>query len=258
MAYVNRICGRKGWMTVVAGSAFAFACMLSASNASAQVSFEGSAQAPTQTTTAQAGDTDHDLWVGRLGLGWYGVSDIPLGSTSNTVSAPAIGVRYWLDRDLGIDVALGFGMESGSSTASTQGQPDVTTDKPSSTAFLIHAGLPIALHTEKHYSFLIIPEANVGFASGTVKSGTPGGPDTDLSGFRLDLGARAGAEVHFGFIGIPALALEGSVGLFFTTQNGKTETGPSATKDSSTHIGTTSFNSPWDFFRSSVAARYYF
>lgn len=256
MANVKMIRGRMGWGSV--SGALVLACLLAPTTASAQ-DFQAQAQFPQQQPAATpAGGTDHDRWVGRLGLGWYGVSDIPIGSGGDTVSAPAIGVRYWLDRDLGLDVALGFATSSGSTTTSTQGQADVVVDKPSRTGFLLHAGLPLAMHTEEHYTFLIIPEANLGISSGSVKSADPNTPDTDLSGFRLDLGARAGAEVHFGFIGIPALALEGSVGLFFTTQSGTTETGPAKSKNSDTFIGTSAFNSPWDFFRSSVAARYYF
>lgn len=253
MTHVNRIRGRKGIWSVATGGALALACVFGVSEASAQVNFQGSAQPPPpQPAPAQAdGGADHDLWVGRLGIGWYGVSDIPVGSSGATLSAPAIGVRYWLDRSLGFDVGLGFAMQSGSVTDAS----GTSTDKPSTTAFLIHGGLPLALHTEKHYTLLITPEVNLGIASGSTKSG---GNDVDHSGFRFDIGARAGAEIHFGFMGIPALALEGSVGLFLTTQNGKTSSGGTSTKDSNTFVGTSSFNNPWDFFRSSVAARYYF
>lgn len=251
MVNVNRIWERNGWMGGVVGGAFALACMLGASEASAQGAFEGGGQVSTQPAPAQAGDTDHDRVVGRIGVGWFGVSDIPISSGGGTLSAPAIGIRYWLDRGLGFDVGLGLAMQSGSTT-DTDGK---STDKPSSTAFLIHGGLPLALHTEKHYAFLITPEINLGIASGSTKSGDQ---DVDHSGFRFDLGARAGAEIHFGFMGIPALALEGSVGLFLTTQSGKTSAGGTSMKDSSTFVGTTSFNNPWDFFRGAVAARYYF
>jgi len=258
MANVKMIRRRMGLGSI--GGALVLACLLAPATASAQ-DFQAQAQFPAQQPPAASAEgTDHDRWVGRMGLGWYGVSDIRLGATGETISAPAIGVRYWLDRDIGIDAAIGFAMRSGS-TSQTGRDPE-DQDKPSATAFLLHGGLPIALHTEEHYSFLIIPEFNLGFASGTEKDFVPAGqtpaPDTDHSGFRLDIGARAGAEIHFGFIGIPALALEGSVGLFFTSQSGTTEQGPGKAKNSDTFIGTSSFNSPWDFFRSSVAARYYF
>lgn len=260
MAYMGRMGGNKGWAGLLAGSALAMAWLLGANDASAQgVSFEASTQGqPAPAATADQGGNDHDKWVGHLGIGWYGVSEIPVGALSNTASAPAIGVRYWLDKNLGIDAALGFATASSSSTAFAKGQSDVVTDGPSTTAFLLHGGLPLSLYSEKHYTLLVIPELNFGIGSGTVKSTTPGGPDTKLAGMRFDLGARAGAEIHFGFMGIPALALEGSVGLFFTTQSAKTDTDGNGTKQAATTIGTTSFNSPWDFFRSSVAARYYF
>lgn len=251
MANVNFIAGRKGGMGWIFGGAAMAALLFSASSASAQVSYEGSYQAqgpaaPAPAATSQGG-TDHDMFVGRVGLGWYGVSDIPVGAGGGTVSAPAIGVRYWMSRDLGLDVGIGFSTASGSTT-----QGGDKADKPSRTGFLLHGGLPFALHVEKHYAFLITPELNFGYAMGSD------GDNIDHSGMRFDLGARAGAEVHFGFMGIPALALEGSVGLFFTTQSGSTETAGVTAKNSDTFIGTTSFNSPWDFFRSSVAARYYF
>lgn len=245
-----------GWG--IACGALAAACLFAPATASAQDFYAQAQPAPAAAPATPEGGTDHDRWVGRFGLGWYGVSDIPLGPTGDEVSAPTIGVRYWFNRDIGIDAALGFTTSSGSVTVSREGQPDNVTDKPSRTGFLLHAGVPFAFHTEEHYTFLLIPELNLGFASGSVKSTDPNTPDTDLSGFRLDVGARAGAEIHFGFIGVPALALEGSVGLFFGTRSGSQEQGPNKTKNSDTFVGTTSFNNPWDFFRSSVAARYYF
>jgi len=56
-----------------------------------------------------------------------------------------------------------------------------------------------------------VPEGTIAFANGTIKSppaGTATVPDQELRGFKLDLGARAGAEIHFGFIGIPQLSLQ--------------------------------------------------
>ena len=40
-----------------------------------------------------------------------------------------------------------------------------------------------------------------------------GQPDTSLTGSRIEIGARAGAEIQFGFIGVPQLALQGSIGV---------------------------------------------
>ena len=242
-------------------------------------------------TAAAAGGNDHDLWVGRLGFGWYGIGQVPIGvgaatgstddpslavSAAATLSAPAIGARYWLSPTMGIDGAIGFGLSSGQLSAQTSAAGAVgggpacpqnascTQDKVSTSAFFLHAGLPLVLGEGKHIAILAIPELNVGFASGTVKDyKAPGDtskafPDTSLSGFLLDIGARAGAEVYFGFIGIPQLALEGSIGAYYRTENTQVKVGSVSYKDSNTLISTSNINNPWDFFRSNVAARYYF
>lgn len=190
-----------------------------------------------------------------MGIGWYGVSSIPLGS--DTVTAPAVGVRYWINSGVGIDAALGFSMSSGADTGFANGQGDSVADHPSTVAFLLHGGLPLALFSEKHYTLLLTPEVNLGFASGR-KRYVAGGADTDLSGYRVDVGARLGAEIHFGFIGLPALAVEGSFGLFLTTQGAKEDTGGDGQRYSTTYVGTSAFNSPWDIFTGGVTARYYF
>ena len=82
------------------------------------------------------------------------------------------------------------------------------------------------------------------------------------SGFQLDIGARAGAEIHFGFIDIPQLSLQASVGLLFTLQNAKTTVeapgGDTETTQSATLLRTASFDNPWNIFTSNVAALYYF
>jgi hypothetical protein len=159
----------------------------------------------------------------------------------------------------GIDAALGFGSSGGSQGATNAGTT-VTTDKQGTLALLLHFGVPIGISQGKHVAMLIIPEANFGYASSTVKSQGAGAvlPDTSLSGMRLDLGARAGMEVYFGFIGIPQLALEGSVGAYLTYQSVKASIPGSSLTDSTTLITTSAFASPWDIFRSNVAARYYF
>lgn len=246
--------------------------------------------------TAAAGGTDHDMWVGHLGVGWYGVGSVPLmtgdtafvgggtdvfqltpdlGSVNRTVSVPAIGVRYWMNSMLGIDAALGFWNTSGTvHRDALVGAPDPTStasadqDLESQTGFLLHGGVPIALGTGQHFSFQITPELNVGFASGKVKHSNPPlppgttapplPPDVDESGFLLQIGGRAGAEIYFGFIGLPQLALDASVGLGLQVSNTKVSAGNQSFKLSQTTIATTHVQDPWDIFKSSIAARYYF
>jgi len=232
----------KKWI-LGAHCALVTACVLGTSIASAQTA------APEDKTP------DHAKFAGRFGVGYFGVSDVPIatpGNNSTTVPAPVVGMRYWLQPDMGIDVGVGLYYLSGSTSAG-----GTSVDTPSVGAILLHGGLPFALASSKHFTFELIPELNLGYASSTVK-GTAGAPDDSLSGLRVDLGARVGAEIHFGFIGIPELALEASVGAFLgyrkTTES---PSGASSNSISSTQFSTTSFNNPWDIFRSSIAARYY-
>ena len=215
-------------------------------------------------TTARGGG-DHDMFIGHVGFGWLGTRDIPAGvvtAANPAIPTPAVGVRYWATPMLGIDVGLGFFMTSGSTNTQPQ-PPGMTVDAPSRTTFLIHGGVPLALASAGHFSFQVTPELDVGFGTGTIKPApvpppgvTP--PNTDLSGFLLQVGARVGGEVYFGFIGIPQLSLDASVGVFLQSTNAKTAVTPASQKVSNLRIATSSVAQPWDIFRSNIAARYYF
>ncbi len=233
----------------------------------------------TSTGTAPAGAAvvkiddntpDHERFIGRFAVGYFGVSQLPIANVTNganglgiaqgNVSAPVIGVRYWLSRMIGIDGGLGLGVAGGSSET-VNGGTTTTTDKPSAFGMVLHGGVPIALTHGKHYSFLAIPEFNIGFTNGTIKA--TNAPDIDLSGFRFDLGARVGAEIHFGFIGLPELSLEGSVGLAFHRVAYKAKTTPANGATVSASDGTTTFSTnvqsdPWALFVNNIAAFYYF
>jgi hypothetical protein len=226
--------------------------------------------------------SDHERVVGHFGVSWFGVSTIPLGLgtptgdannptigllPATTVSAPALGIRYWLSNSLGIDVGIGIGYNGGSITDTAPSGAGITTnktDKLGAFGFLLHGGLPIALVSGKHISLQLTPETNIGFAHATVAAPPPNAavpnppPNASLSGIRFDLGARIGGEVQFGFIGVPELALEGSIGAFFTYQQSSVSVGPTSHTDTSMGLTTASFHNPWDFFASVVSARYYF
>lgn len=207
----------------------------------------GAAPQTTATGAPAAGGTDHSLVVGHLGFGYLGRPGVAVGTNgpgSGVVAAPVIGVRYWFDPGMGLDVGLGLGINSGSN--------DPAGDPPSAWAFVLHGGLPLALASGRHYTFEIVPEANIGLGGGS------GGGVTN-KGFLLDLGARAGAEIQFGFIGIPELALQGSIGasLSITSQSSTPDNGPKNSA-SQTSFSTTVYNSPWGIFTNSVSALYYF
>jgi hypothetical protein len=263
----------------------------------------------TTGSASSAGGTDHaEAVASKLAFGWMGVNTIPIGlgsygtsapgglcgqlnvgqqqadlpcrpvlNGSTQVSAPTIGVRYWLNDGMGIDVGLGLGILSGS-TKSYPYPSDVNSvdleykkDKASVLAFALHAGVPIVLGTPgRHYTFEVIPEANLGIASGTLKDQPQPPPnsanptavvlreDLKLGGFRLDVGARIGTEIQFGFIGLPKLALQATVGLYFSTQSVKVTAGGKDATDSSTSIGTSVQQAPWALFTNNIAALYYF
>ena len=222
-----------------------------------------------QQAAAAPGDSDHGAMVGRLGVGFLGRRDMLIASDESggqaTTAAPVIGIRYWLDELLGLDAGIGLSLTGGSTTVEAGGQ-SVEADKAGVTTFIIHGGVPLSLAADKHFSFQVVPELNVGFASSTVSPPPPpgggqAGPDLELSGFHVDVGVRAGAEIHFGFIDIPQLALQGSVGLRFDIDNtkGTLKSSPqTSAEDSSTRFATNVGSNPWAIFTNSVAALYYF
>jgi hypothetical protein len=211
---------------------------------------------------AVAGSSDHDSVVGRLAVGYLGRTSINIddgmGAPEASIAAPVIGIRYWLSDMLGIDAGLGFAMTSSSSEATIM-DDTVETDGPGQTAFILHGGVPLSLASAGHFSFQVVPELNVGFAGGSDDPDDDGPMDEiSRSGFHLDVGARAGAEIHFGFINVPQLSLQGSVGLRVNVDSTSVEQGDNKASDSSFGIGTTVGDNPWNIFTSNVAALYYF
>jgi hypothetical protein len=225
-----------------------------------------SAQEAGARVTGTTGGSDHDAFVGHAGVGWFGTRRVPLGPAGpafplyNGVDTPAVGIRYWLTPMIGVDGGIGFTSTSGSTHTEP---PSVTIDRNSATTFLFHLGVPIALASSGHFSFQLTPEADVGFGTGTIRpAGMPPPPTISQNGFLLQVGFRAGAEIHFGFMGLPALSLDAGLGLFLATINGKNTTntpaGSAISKDSTLFIGTSATAQPWDILRKDIAARYYF
>lgn len=230
-----------------------------------------SAQEPPPPPPAADSRTDHDKVVGHVGVGWFGISEVPIatgapgGTTDDpvavpgpnpaTVSVPALGLRYWLSKTVGLDVAVGMSIASGSISSTVSSE-----DKQSVFAMLLHAGLPLALANGKHISLQLTPEMNFGFATSSVEPGPSAlpPPNASLTGTRFDIGARIGGEIQFGFMDIPELALEGSVGAYFTHQQTTVSVGEASYTDANVLFTTTSFDNPWEIFTGLLAARYYF
>jgi hypothetical protein len=217
------------------------------------------AQDPAPVRTAP-GPTDHSRFVGDFAIGFLGVQSIDIadadGVGTTAVIAPVIGGRYWLDEGMGIDVGIGFNFGTGS-TESDDGAATTEIDAPVPAAFILHGGVPFALADSQYFVFELIPELNVGFAGNTIESAAG---DNTLRGFHLDIGARAGAEVHFGFIDLPQLSLQAGIGvsLAYNSTSSENEATDITNSQSSTVFGTNVGNDPWDIFTSSVSALYYF
>lgn len=204
---------------------------------------------------SDVGPTDHSLFVGDFAIGYMGFQTLSIANGTGDfteVSAPVIGGRYWLDSFMGIDAGIGFNF-AGQSSTTEMGDTTTDTDEPQPTAFVLHGGLPLALADSRYFVFQVVPELNIGFAGNTVD-------DVELRGFHLDIGARAGAEVHFGFIDIPQLSLQAGVGVSirYDRVSASDEDADVTISSSRTFFGTTVGNNPWDIFTSSISALYYF
>jgi hypothetical protein len=209
------------------------------------------------TAPAVAGGSDHSKYVGTFGIGYMGYRTMNIGvdpGDPNNVAAvesPIIGLRYWLSEDMGFDVGLGLVMASRSVDVD-----GTDTDDPQPFGLLIHGGVPLALSTGQHFVFEVTPELNVGLASNTVEVGME---DLDQSGFHLDIGARAGGEIHFGFIDIPEVALQAGIGLRYSMDSTTAEIDSDNTaSSSSSRFETTVGDNPWSIFFANIAALYYF
>lgn len=216
--------------------------------------------------TAVAGESDHDMMVGTLAIGYLGRRGMLVGvittppSTgpdfdniaTQTTDAPIIGVRYWIDEMLGIDAGLGLNVTSmsGSNNGADVAEPTIF-------SFILHGGVPLSLADSGHFSFQIIPEANVGYGTWSLNQGAV---DQSGKGFHIDIGARAGAEIHFGFIDVPQLSLQGSIGVAFAYDSVHSEDNAANTDadHAQTSFATSVQDNPWNIFTSNVAALYYF
>ncbi len=235
-------------------------------DASATASTDGSGQVgmalpgAAPQAAAVAGTSDHDAVVGRLAFGYLGRNGLtiaaanPMGfddvqSTTATINTPVIGIRYWFTDMVGLDAGVGFGIDNLSAESG-----GVSVDGGNLKVFMLHGGVPLSLASAGHFSFQIVPEMNVGLASLD-----PDDTNATQSGFHFDVGARAGAEIHFGFIGVPQLSLQGSVGVRMNLDS-QTYTPDDGDDVTASHFSwsTTVGDNPWNIFTSNVAALYYF
>jgi hypothetical protein len=225
-------------------------------NAAAQGAPQVAQTTTTETTdAAYVGGTDHSRMVRTFAIGYLGQAQLrtptPNDFALNDVDAPIIGGRYWFNPRMGLDLGIGF--STGGETVSVG---DMDQDAPDPFALALRVGVPFALLDTRHFVFEVVPEATFGFTSNTIE-----GPmaDFEVGSTHFDLGARAGAEIHFGFLDIPQLALQAGVGLRFSHDSGSIDQGGDEVGSfSASRIATSVQGNPWDIFLGSVSALYYF
>lgn len=206
------------------------------------------------------GQSDHSRVVGHVAFGTMNLTVIPVGglgspATNDTIAAPAIGIRYWIGDLVGIDIGVGLGYIGGTVT-------NGSTSAPVDNAFglAIHGGVPLAIFHAQHYTLLIVPELNIGFAGGTL-FGFDANDDRSRAGLLFQLGGRVGTEIHFGFMNIPQLSLQASVGLYFqyaSASTGESRSGVDSTSLETISLATTVMGEPWEILVGSLSALYYF
>lgn len=207
--------------------------------------------------------TDHERVVGTIGVGFLGIDEVPLrlsdatGETSRlAIHAPVLGVRCWFGSRIGLDVGLGFGFTNTRIKIPSEGRDQ---DQLKAFAVALHAGAPISLHEGSHYTFLVVPEMTFAVSDGEVLGDTSV-DDVVHRGYLFRGGARIGAEIHFGFIDVPELSLQTTVGIHYqyekTRQNQQSD--PTSLTRSAAHFGTTLEKSPFEILSSSLMLVYYF
>ncbi len=216
--------------------------------------------------TDTSGATDHSQVVGHMGLRYFGTTTMAVlggaggglpgyaGTQNNlTIGSPSgamgvtggnatlhtVGARYWLSNGLGIEGGLSIGFSSGSSSVTvptTMGTNTTNTDVPNFFGIGLQVGLPIMLAESKHLSINLSPLLGFHFATSSITTGNTATTTVDNSGrsFQLTLGANAAAELQFGFIGIPQLALQAQFGLQLRYTSATLESVPRATQLPST------------------------
>jgi hypothetical protein len=224
------------------------------------------AEAPPQTeqTAPTPTGSDHSRVVGHAAFGYMGITSVPIGGlgspvANESVPAPALGLRFWLTELIGIDGGIGFGFSGGSLDTGPTSVP-----VNSAYAITIHVGVPLALFHSEHYVLLVAPEANLGFAFGTLFDPVDSDFDRSRSGLVFQLGGRVGGEIHFGFMNIPQLSLQAGIGLYF--QYASAGVGAARAGDpvddpvnsEVTSLATTVQGEPWQILVGSLNALYYF
>jgi len=161
---------------------------------------------PVPTADEVPAASDHDAVVGHVGIEArrFDPGPLPLtlqpgvgcpatgaGTAACEVTMGALAARYWWTRNLALNAGVAFGVGGGR---------DGTDSRDTYFGVGPLAGLTLLLGNWRHLAVSASPElAYVWFRPG----GTGGGANMNV----LALRAALEAEVHFGFIGVPALSV---------------------------------------------------
>lgn len=224
---------------------------------------------PMAPTTPVASDdrTDHQRAVSGVGVGLLSVAELRTllpgpDYTLSPLTVPVIGIRSWANEGMGFQIGIGFNTSSGRLKSDVAGDEDI--DLPTIWGVALHGGLPFSLYSDKHYNLVLVPELNVGYATGRTKddANLPGDQGIKHSAWLAGLGLKIGAEVQFGMIDLPMLALQATVGAEVNYRSATVEAAEQGAIVTRRRWGldasTASFSDPWDLFTSSIAALYYF
>jgi hypothetical protein len=227
---------------------------------------------PRSAAIAPREPADGERVMGDWGLTLFTPRTIDFGSfgaptSVQSVRIYSIGLRHWMSSPLGpfkswgVDAGFGLALGSAKITGPSNGSI-VTLDEPSVSGFSLHAGVPLALSHGRHFSFVVIPEADLIFVGATAldPASTPQYAKVELASWQLEAGVRAGAEIFFGFIGIPELSLEATLGvsLSYEYATSKEKSTGIEWADSSWAFSTARQTDPWRVFGARLAAIYYF
>ncbi len=230
--------------------------------------------------------TDHERVVGTVAVAFHGARFVPvalpqaadaividaqgnaeLSIVEGDVTVPIFGGRYWFSRRVGIDVGLGFNVHSGSvakeiPNADAALDRTANADAPTQLALAAKVGVPISVHAGAHYNLMVIPDAGIGYTSTTIEAFNKGtsGEDLDLvlDGLVLAAGARLGAELEFGFVGVPELSVQTAWGLAFESRRRRGRIGDASATLFEKAIGTSWRDDPWDVFTGTFSVFYAF
>jgi hypothetical protein len=158
---------------------------------------------PIPTADEHPAVSDHDAVVGHVGIQARRLDPGPLPlalrpglgcaadmSTPCTVTLGALGARYWMTRNFAWNAYLAFGAGGGSSGA--QGLDTYLGVGPI-------VGLTLLLANWRHLAIGASPEVGVVW----FRPGGTGSGSTKI----VEVRAALEAELHFGFVGVPALSI---------------------------------------------------